>query len=142
MPFDAMPTCSIRRATAADADAINEWIWRDSGKRLPVLDQWLSDRLNVALLKGEGGALFMWRGPGIYEAHLFFAHRGREALNLIHEMLGWMKANMGAEQFWAAIPYDDTKQSRKVRMFARLTGWKEKGLAVLPHGLCQLFTGE
>jgi hypothetical protein len=127
----------IRRASVEDADFINDCIWRDSGGRIPHMDAWLSDRMNVALIEGEGGALFVWRGPGIYEVHVFFEQRGKEVLKLSREMLSIMREN-GAKLFWAAVPVE----SRKVIMFTRLMGWKSQGVALLSHGYCELFTGE
>jgi hypothetical protein len=59
--------------------------------------------MNVFLACGEGGAMFVWRGPGIYEVHVMFEQRGREVLKLSREMLAWMRENMGAKLFWAAV---------------------------------------
>lgn len=126
------------RASVEDADRINDWIWRDSGKRLPTLESFLSDRNTAVLIEGEGAALFVWRGPGIYELHLCFEQRGKAAKELLQRMLEWMRAEMGAKLFWAAVPVE----SRNVVMFARLMGWKSQGLADLSHGTCELFTGE
>jgi len=128
----------IRRASVEDADFINECIWRDSGGRIPQMDAWLSDRNNVALLCGEGGALFVWRGPGIYEVHVFFEQRGRKVLRISRVMLRKMRLWHGAKLFWAAVPVE----SRHVIMFTRLMGWKSQGVALLSHGYCELFLGE
>jgi hypothetical protein len=98
----------------------------------------LSDRLNVFLSEGEGGALFVWRGPGIYEVHVAFEQRGKEVLDLSHRMLAWMRENMKGKLFWAAVPV----QSRHVIMFTRLMGWKSQGTETLQHGRCELFIGE
>jgi hypothetical protein len=43
----------------------------------------LANPLNVCLIEGDSGTVFAWRGPGIFEAHVFYAVRGREALDLI-----------------------------------------------------------
>jgi hypothetical protein len=126
----------MRRATLEDVDSINEWVWRDSGVR-PDFYQFILNPQNVAVIEGEGGALFVWRGPGIYEVHVFFEQRGREVIRLSRKMLEWMR-EQGAEQFWAAVPV----KSRHVIMFTRLMGWKPKGFADLPQGRCQLFIGE
>ena len=125
------------RASAADAERINEWIWRDSGTRHPAMEQLLSDRMNVCLLEGEGGAIFVWRGPGIYEVHVFFEQRGKAVLELSHRMLAHMREH-GAKLFWAAVPVE----SRHVLMFTRLMGWKSQGVELLSHGYCELFLGE
>jgi hypothetical protein len=128
----------VRRATLEDVQQINDWVWRDSGFR-PDFTHFLSDRMNVALIEGEGGALFVWRGPGIYEVHVFFEQRGKEVLKLSREMLSVMRDEHGAELFWAAVPVE----SRHVIMFTRLMGWKSKGVQNLPIlGWCELFTGE
>lgn len=128
----------IRRASVEDVEQINDWIWRDSGKR-PDFTHFLADRMNVALIKGEGGALFVWRGPGIFEVHVFFEQRGKEVLKLSREMLDIMRKEHGARLFWAAIPVE----SRHVIMFTRLMGWKSQGVQNLPFlGWSELFTGE
>ena len=93
--------------------------------------------MNVCLIEGEGGALFVWRGPGIYEVHVFFEQRGREVLDLSRRMLAHMRSN-GARLFWAAVPVE----SRHVIMFTRLMGWKSQGVEQLAHGWCELFLGE
>lgn len=127
----------IRRALLADVEQINRWNERDMGE--PVdFTEFLENRMNVCLVEGEGGAFFAWRGPGIYEVHVFFEQRGREVLALSHDMLGVMRENYGAKMFWAAVPVEQ----RKVLLFTRLMGWKSKGLAELPHGWCEIFVSE
>lgn len=125
------------RASVDDAERINDWVWRDSGKRADFTE-FLSNRMNVCLLEGEGGALFVWRAPGTYEVHVFFEQRGREVIRLSHRMLDWMRSNMGAKLFWAAVPI----QSRHVIMFTRLMGWKSQGVENFPHGRCEVFVGQ
>jgi hypothetical protein len=125
------------RASLADAERVNEWFWRDSGKRGDFAP-FLADRMNVCLIEGEGGALFVWRGPGIYEVHVMFEQRGRDVIRLSHRMLDYMRSNHGGKLFWAAVPIE----SRHVIMFTRLMGWKSQGLADLSHGTCELFIGE
>lgn len=128
----------MRRASLDDVEQINDWVWRDSGIR-PDFTQFMSDRNNVCLIEGEGGALFVWRGPGIYEVHVFFEQRGREVIQLSHQMLDWMR-EQGARLFWAAVPV--AKESRHVRLFTRMMGWKPAGFSEQPHGRCELFLGE
>lgn len=127
----------MRRATLADAEAIADWVWRDSGRR-PDFTGFLADPNNVALIEGEGGALFVWRGPGIYEVHVFFEQRGKAVLELSKQMLAWMRAELGASLFWAAVPVE----SRHVIMFTRLMGWKSRGFGDFPQGRCELFIGD
>jgi len=127
----------IRRLFADEADKVNDWVWRDSGHR-PDFEPFLADTMNVCLACGEGGAIFVWRGPGIFEVHVFFEQRGREVIRLSHAMLDIMRKEHGAELFWAAVPV----KSRRVIMFTRLMGWKSKGHVDLSHGRCELFIGE
>jgi hypothetical protein len=94
--------------------------------------------MNAFLACGEGGAMFVWRGPGIYEVHVMFEQRGREVIRLSHQMLDTMRKDCGAKLFWAAVPVE----SRHVIMFTRLMGWKSQGPADLSHGRCELFIGE
>lgn len=126
----------MRRATLEDVDSINEWVWRDSGKRGDFYE-FILNKQNVALIEGEGGALFVWRGPGIFEVHVFFEQRGREVIRLSHRMLDFMRRNHGGKLFWAAVPVE----SRHVIMFTRLMGWKSQGVQQLQHGWCELFQG-
>lgn len=127
----------IRRLFADEADRVHDWVYRDSGKTTNF-EPFLADTLNVCLVSGEGGAIFVWRGPGIYEVHVFFEQRGREVMKLSREMLDIMRKEHGARLFWAAVP----TESRHVIMFTRLMGWKSQGFAVQPQGRCELFIGE
>lgn len=98
----------------------------------------LAEPLHVCLIEGESGALFMWRGPGIYEVHLFFAVRGREALNLIERMFAILRQTYGAQLFWALVPVE----SLKVKMFASLLGWASLGVKETRHGEQELLVSE
>lgn len=134
----------MREAALSDFRRIAGWIERDSG-RLAVLSgitQFLHDPMSVCLIEGEGGALFVWRGPRIYEVHVMFEQRGREVIDLSHQMLRYMREKYGARLFWAAVPWDHSKQSRKVRLFTRLMGWTPMGRANLANGLHELFQSE
>lgn len=121
----------------SDIEAINGWLERDFPGSGADLTEVLSNPMNICLLAGSGGAIFMWRGPGIYEVHVFFEQRGREVIRLSHEMLGMMRLH-GARMFWAAVPVE----SRRVLMFTRLMGWKSCGVRPFPHGVCEIFSGE
>lgn len=98
----------------------------------------LAEPLHVALVEDKSGALFVWRGPGIYEVHVFFAVRGRKAIDLMARMIEAMRFSHGARLFWAMIPQED----RKTRMFARLCGWKSLGAKADAHGPKELFVSE
>ncbi len=131
----------MRLASLSDLQLINDWVERDSGHEVDFTE-FLSCTLNACLIEGEGGALFVWRAPGVFEVHVFFEQRGREVIDLLHRMFDYMRREMGAQWFWAAVPYDASKQSRKVRLFARAMGWKLKGKAMFPHGFCEVFVSE
>lgn len=126
----------MRRLTVADTATVNAWLKRDTGKESDF-GPFLENEMNVCLAEGDGGAFFVWRGPGIYEVHVAFEQRGREVIELSHRMLEYMRER-GAETFWAAVPV----KSRHVVMFTRLMGWKSRGFAEFPHGRCELFIGE
>lgn len=127
----------MRLAELADCENINGWVGRDSGREVDFTE-FLSCPMNACLIEGNGGALFVWRGPGIFEVHVFFEQRGREVIDLSHKMLAFMRAEFGARLFWAAVPV----ASRRVIMFTRLMGWKSEGAANFPHGLCEIFVSE
>ena len=115
----------IRRATMADIAAINDWCGAD-------FTGFVADQINVTLIEGEGCAMFAWRGPGIYEAHVNFKQRGKAAFETAHAMLGYMRDNHEVTMFWTAIPTTD----RKAVMFVRRLGWKSRGVTIFPHGVC------
>jgi hypothetical protein len=125
----------IRRATVDDVPDINKWVARDAGKEVDFLD-FLANNLNICLLSGDGGALFVWRGPRVYEVHVFFEQRGREVLKVSHEMLQYMRDQFDAQLFWAAIP----TESRHVIMFTRLMGWQFEGTVDTTNGPCELYS--
>lgn len=130
----------MREATLADRAMLERWVLRDSDKESDFTG-FLMNPMNVCLIEGDGGAFFVWHGPGTYEVHLAFEQRGSEVMGLLNRMFAHMRER-GAERFWAAVPWDTSKQSRKVRLFARLMGWKSRGRANLANGLHELFTGE
>jgi hypothetical protein len=121
----------IRRTR--DPELINRLLARD----FDGLDfsEVLAEPLNVCLVEDGSGAIFCWRGPGIYEAHVFFAVRGRGAIDLGHRLMNVMGVHYGARLFWALVPVE----SRKVRMFTRLMGWKSLGVRETRHGFNELF---
>lgn len=121
---------------STDVELVNALLDRDfAGTDSTEL---LANPLNVCLVEGENGAIFAWRGPGIYEIHLFYAVRGREALKLFDSMLGIIQSAYGGRFFWALIPVE----SRKVRMFARLAGFLPAGILETQHGPNELFVSE
>ncbi len=126
----------IWRATSKDVGKVEGWIERDFHK--VDYSEVLANELNVCLCQGEGGAVFVWRGPGVYEVHCFFEQRGQEVRQISRAMLSIMAKNHAARLVWAAIPND----SRKVKIYVRWLGFKSVGFATFPHGECELFTWE
>jgi hypothetical protein len=123
----------LGRGDAAEANALAE---RD----FPGIDltEFLANPLNVCLTCGDSGTLFAWRGPGIYEAHVFYSVRGREALKIAEQVLRHMREHHQAWLFWALVP----AANRATRMFARLVGWHSLGLRETADGTNELFCSE
>lgn len=97
----------------------------------------LADRRNVCLMAGDNGALFAWRGPGIFEGHSFFTARGREAISLGRAMLAKMLATH-ARMIWGLTPV----ANRRARIFNRWIGMRSLGVMETPEGDCELFVLE
>jgi len=62
---------------------------------------WVEDARNVVLLNDGFCAMFVWRGPGIYECHLMIRKqdRGANAMQVGHQMLDYMR-EQGARIIW------------------------------------------
>lgn len=119
-----------------DVARVNELMARD----FPGCDmsELLAEPMHVCLIDGESGAIFAFRGPGVFEVHVFFAVKGRDAIDLGHAMLDLMRAEHGARLFWALVPVE----SRKVLFYTRLMGWKSLGVRETRHGPQELFSSE
>lgn len=126
----------IYRAGLEDIEHVNACIARDfEGVDFSEV---IADPLNVVLVEADGGAAFMYRGPGIYEVHVFFRVGGRDVLDVSHRMLDRMRADFGAWLFWAPVP----DGSRKVKIFTRWMGWKSRGPLNTRHGPMEIFVSE
>jgi hypothetical protein len=127
----------IRRTIDADEidELINHPLIRPTigGDGALCADKLVEDRRNIFLVDEGGGALFAWRGPGIYEGHSFFLVRGREAISLGRAMLAIMQDQ--ADMVWGLTP----ESLRHVRLFNRKIGFKSSGLLETPEGRCELF---
>lgn len=95
----------------------------------------LSDRRNVCLMDEGGGAMFAWRGPGVYEGHSFFRVRGKAAISLGRGMLACMGINYGAALIWGLTPVG----LKHVRWFNRKLGFASLGPMQAPEGWGELF---
>lgn len=92
----------------------------------------LADDRNYCVICDDGGALFRWSGPGIYEGHSFFRVRGKQAIHLGRNVLQCM---MWADMIYGLTP----KELRHVRWFNRKLGFQSKGMMMTPDGECELF---
>lgn len=128
----------MRRLTSRDAPELNAMI----GKHWPESDAdftpYLDNPLNVCLVIGSSGTLFVWHGPGVYEIHIAYDVGGREALDILEKATRYMLDNFAIRLFWAMIP----EASRKVRLFARWAGWQSHGLLANGAGEHELFVRE
>ena len=118
----------LRRASLADADTINTFLNHPDirphiGKGAEPVDiaDTLRDERNVCLFDERGGALFLWRGPGVFEGHSFFLARGREALKAGREAIETMRNE--ADLIWGLTP----KGNRHARWFNRQLGFVSLG---------------
>lgn len=98
----------------------------------------ISDTRNVCLFTPEGGAMFAWRGPGIFEGHSFFRARGREAISLGRAILARLFLEHGARMVWGATP----ESLKAARWFNRQVGFTSLGMIDTPEGRCELFVRE
>ena len=87
----------------------------------PIID----NPRNIILMGLFGGAMFVWTGPGVYEAHDFFLPegRGKWALKVSRLMLSLMFSTYGAWMIWAQTPVDN----RACRFFNRRLGFVSQG---------------
>lgn len=102
------------------------------------LTDFLAEPMHVCLVDDGSVAFFAWRGPGIFELHVWFAVKGRKALDLLAAMLDLMQREHDAHLFWAMIPLEN----RPTRLFARLMGWKSLGDREDRFGPKELFVSE
>lgn len=94
----------------------------------------VENQRNLCFMGEHGGAILVWSGPGIYDAHDFILPEGRGAwakqacIAILREAFTAHKARM----VWAQTPFEN----RACRMFNRILGFKSEGLdsAVLVPG--------
>lgn len=115
-----------------DALEVNELL--DEGEDAAAL---LADRRNICLIADDGGAMFAWRGPNIYEGHTFFRCRGRDAIRLGRDVLREIETR-GARLVWGITP----EGLRHVRWFNRQVGFVSHGMIETPEGAGELFVME
>lgn len=121
----------MRLATVADLDDIKQLLKDVHGGDMDPLPL-LGDTRNRLYFDERGGAIFAWRGPGIYEGHSFFRVRGREAIRAGREALSHMN---DARMIWGLTP----EGNRAARWFNRQVGFQSHGMLDTPEGAAELF---
>lgn len=97
---------------------------------------WLSDTGNIPITFDNGDiVLFDDEGEGIYQIHVLFKSRGREAIVSVKEAFRRMFLDRGAQMIMGLVP--DFR--RDVKMLARWSGMKSQGLRYTSEGPCELF---
>lgn len=126
----------IRRET--DADVVNAIANDASVRQMMFLGAvyppneldftpWVEDPRNVVLVSGGFCAMFVWRGPGIYECHLMVtkADRGASSMSIGKQMLAMMK-DEGATLVWG----QPSIYNRAAICYIRRMGLKPAGFGV------------
>lgn len=97
---------------------------------------WLAFEGNVPIVSDKGDVtLFDYEGDGIYEIHVLYVSRGREAIDQASEAIRTMFEQHGANLIYALVPVFRPE----VKMLARWTGMRSAGLRDMTEGLCELF---
>jgi hypothetical protein len=124
----------IRRATLDDVAAIKDLLDEVHGEDMDPTAL-LSDERNRFYFDERGGAIFAWRGPGIFEGHSFFRANARDAIRAGREILDEMR---DARMIWGLTP----ESNAPARKLNRLLGFKSLGMSDTPTGRCELFVME
>lgn len=97
---------------------------------------WLIREGNVPVTFTNGDVvLFDDEGDGIYEIHVLFIGRGREAIAHAREAIRVMFTERGASLIFGLVP----QFRRDVKLLARWAGMKSAGMRPTKHGPCELF---
>lgn len=97
--------------------------------------EWMADQSNIALVAGNDLALFARVAPGVFDAHWFFASRGRQALAVGRAALCAMFDMHGAEVIRGLTP----ASCPKAVWFNRKLGCRSLGAINHAHGEVELF---
>jgi hypothetical protein len=97
---------------------------------------WLASPDNVPVTFDNGDiALFEHEGDKVFEGHLLFKSRGKQAVDHAREAFRRMFVDHGAEVLFGMIPHF----RRDAKMVVRWAGARSAGLRQTSHGLCELF---
>lgn len=113
----------------ANADDVRELMFLGAVYPPQHLDftAYVEDKRNVTLVYGGFGAIFVFRGPGIYECHIMARKeaRGSNAIAIGREMLAYMK-EVGAKTIWG----QPSIYNRAAICYIRRMGLKPVGFGV------------
>jgi hypothetical protein len=97
---------------------------------------WLAFDGNIPIVSDAGDVtLFDYQSDGIYEIHVLYVSRGREAIKQAVEAIRIMFERQGASLIFAMAPIIRPE----VRLLARWAGMRSAGLRDTTEGLCELF---
>lgn len=97
---------------------------------------WLAHPGNIAITSDKGDVtLFDYEGDDIYEIHVLYVSRGREAINQASKAIRTLFEEHGASLIYALVP----AIRPDVKMLARWAGMRSAGLRSTPYGTCELF---
>ena len=118
----------MRRGTIADCQLLTT-ICETLGIPCSDPERVLAEPRNIVLFDGDNCAMFLWRWPGIYEGHVLYTLRGREAETLAKQMLDAMRGAM----ILAITP------QRHVGLFLRRLGFEFRGMVETIEGPSQMY---
>lgn len=118
----------MRRGTEADSHLLKS-ICDKLDIACPDPARILSEPRNIVLFDGDNAAMFLWRWVGIYEGHVLYTVRGKEAESLARKMLETMSFAM----ILAVTP------QRHVGLFLRRLGFGFKGMVETIEGQSQMY---
>lgn len=87
---------------------------------------WLSDDRNIALRIGEDVGMAEWFAPGVYQIHVWFVSRGKQALERARAMLATLQAD--------SLFCEPDAFRRDVNWFCRMIGFEHARFAKRPWG--------
>lgn len=94
---------------------------------------WIADPRNIAVKDDHGNiGLLDYVAPQIYEPHLYFEDRGKEALDRAKKMLTWVFENTDALELHGFTPI----YQKGAWLFVRKIGFKRLGLVEGGHCPC------
>lgn len=107
MPLPSFSVCrefsAERINIVANHPAVRPWL---GGQGTLDLTPLVADSRNYLLMNGDGGVLFQFLEPGLYEAHTQFlpSCRGAEAVQAVKDALRWMFTRTDAIEIVSKVP--------------------------------------